>query len=195
MKQIFIYIAFAVLFVQQSVAQNITLDFCREKARANYPLLKQYDLIDKTAVFNISNANKAYLPQFSVGIKASYQSDVTEIPESLGQVISQMSGQPFSFPSMSKDQYQAARCPLLGYELNYLTIEGAKIPSRFLQVYKQAEVEKAGYDAGASKLYDFFKAELAQYLTPELNPKGREIIEACLRGASVEEYESLISRD
>lgn len=96
---------------------------------------------------------------------------------------------------LRKDQYQAARCPLLGYELNYLTIEGAKIPSRFLQVYKQAEVEKAGYDAGASKLYDFFKAELAQYLTPELNPKGREIIEACLRGASVEEYESLISRD
>lgn len=96
---------------------------------------------------------------------------------------------------LRKDQYQAARCPLLGYELNYLTIEGAKIPSRFLQVYKQAEVEKAGYDAGASKLYEFFRSELAQYLTPELNPKGREIIEACLRGASVEEYESLISRD
>lgn len=96
---------------------------------------------------------------------------------------------------LRKDQYQAARCPLLGYELNYLTIEGAKIPSRFLQVYKQAEVEKAGYDAGASKLYEFFRSELAQYLTPELNPKGREIIEACLRGASVEVYESLISRD
>ena len=32
------------------------------------------------------------------------------------------------------DQYQPARCPLLGYELNYLTIEGAKIPSRFLKV-------------------------------------------------------------
>ena len=96
---------------------------------------------------------------------------------------------------LRKDQYQPARCPLLGYELNYLTIEGAKIPSRFLQVYKQAEVEKAGYDAGASKLYEFFRTELSQYLTPELNPKGREIIEACLRGASVEVYESLISRD
>ena len=45
------------------------------------------------------------------------------------------------------------------------------------------------------KLYEFFRAELSQYLTPELNPKGREIIEACLRGASVEVYESLISRD
>jgi hypothetical protein len=93
---------------------------------------------------------------------------------------------------LRKDQYQPARCPLLGYELNYLTIEGAKIPSRFLQVYKQPEVEKKGYDEGADKLYDFFKEELAQYLTPDLHEKGREIIEACLRGATVAEYEALI---
>ncbi|MCK4920543.1 MAG: DUF4914 family protein, partial [Bacteroidales bacterium] len=57
---------------------------------------------------------------------------------------------------LRSDQYQAARCPLLGYELNYLTIEGSKIPSRFLKVYKQGEVGEAGYDAGAEILYDFF---------------------------------------
>lgn len=90
------------------------------------------------------------------------------------------------------DQYQEARCPLLGYELNYLTIEGAKIPSRFLKVYKQDEVGMEGYDAGAEKLYDFFKEELAQYLTPELNPKGKEIIEACLRGVTVDDYQALL---
>ncbi len=90
------------------------------------------------------------------------------------------------------DQYQPARTPLLGYELNYLTIEGAKIPSRFLKVYKQDEVGKGGYDEGAEKLYEFFKKELPQYLTADLHPKGREIIEACLRGATVEEYAALI---
>lgn len=90
------------------------------------------------------------------------------------------------------DQYQAARCPLLGYELNYLTIEGAKIPSRFLKVYKQDEVGNEGYDKGAEMLYDFFKSELQQYLVPELNPKGKEIIEACLHGATVEEYQQLL---
>jgi hypothetical protein len=94
---------------------------------------------------------------------------------------------------LRKDQYQGARCPLLGYELNYLTIEGVKIPSRFLQVYKQPEMEKAGYDLGAEKLFEFFKQELPQYLTPELSPKGREIIEACLNGASVEEYERILT--
>ena len=93
---------------------------------------------------------------------------------------------------LRQDQYKPARTPLLGYELNYLTIEGSKIPSRFLQVYKQDEVGKAGYDAGAEKLYDFFRTELQQYLTPDLDPKGREIIEACLRGASVEEYAAML---
>lgn len=96
---------------------------------------------------------------------------------------------------LRKDQFTASRCPLLGYELNYLTIEGAKIPSRFLKVYKQDEVGYAGYDAGAFKLYEFFKQELSQYLTDDLHPKGREIIEACLRGASVEEYDALIKID
>lgn len=96
---------------------------------------------------------------------------------------------------LRKDQYQASRCPLLGYELNYLTIEGAKIPSRFLQVHKQTEVGTAGYDAGADKLFEFFKAELTQYLTPELDPKGREIIEACLNGASVADYERMLQAE
>ncbi len=93
---------------------------------------------------------------------------------------------------LRKDQYQPARCPLLGYELNYLTIEGAKIPSRFLQVHKQTEMGTEGYDKGADKLYDFFKNNLHQYLVPELNPLGRQIIEACLNGATVEDYHAFI---
>lgn len=96
---------------------------------------------------------------------------------------------------LRSDQYQYARCPLLGFELNYLTIEGAKIPSRFLQVHKQVEIEKEGYDAGAKILYDFFRAELPKYLTPELSPLGRSIIEACLAGASVDDYLSFIPMD
>lgn len=90
------------------------------------------------------------------------------------------------------DQYQEARCPLLGYELNYLTIEGAKIPSRFLQVYRQSEVGTQGYDAGAQILNNFFRKELPKYLVPELSVTGRKIIEACLSGASVEDYNTII---
>ncbi len=93
---------------------------------------------------------------------------------------------------LRSDQYQEARCPLLGYELNYLTIEGAKIPSRFLQVHRQVEVGTEGYDAGAEILYDFFNKELQQFLTPELLSTGRRIIEACLSGAGVEKYNAII---
>lgn len=90
------------------------------------------------------------------------------------------------------DQYQEARCPLLGYELNYITIEGSKIPSRFLKVYRQIGVETEGYDAGAEILYDFFKKELPKFSTPELSPVGKKIIDACLAGANVEEYNTIL---
>ncbi|MBN2485884.1 MAG: DUF4914 family protein [Bacteroidales bacterium] len=93
------------------------------------------------------------------------------------------------------DQYQEARCPLLGYELNYLTIEGAKIPSRFLKVYNQIEVGTEGYDAGAKILYDFFRVELKKYITPELSQAGHRIIEACLDNASVDDYLSIVPID
>ena len=93
------------------------------------------------------------------------------------------------------DQYQPARSPLLGFELNYLTIEGSKIPSRFLQVHKQVEVQTEGYDAGAEILKDFFKKELQKYLTPELSKRGKRIIDACMSDASVEEYLDIIPID
>lgn len=93
---------------------------------------------------------------------------------------------------LRSEQYQPARSSLLGYELNYLTIEGNKVPSRFLKVYKQDEVGEEGYDKGAEILYDFFRKELPQYLQPDLLPLGRQIIEACLNGASVEEYNQLL---
>ena len=90
------------------------------------------------------------------------------------------------------DQYQPARSPLLGYEMNYLTIEGSKIPSRFLQVYKQTEVGLEGYDAGAEILQKFFKEELQNYLQKDLLLTGKRIIDACLSNASVEEYNEIV---
>ncbi len=45
------------LFVALPIAalgQSITLDECQTKAKANYPLVKQYNLIEQTAQYNIS---------------------------------------------------------------------------------------------------------------------------------------------
>lgn len=45
---------------------QITLDEYQQKARKYFPLIKQYELIEKTKEFNLSNANKAYLPQLDI---------------------------------------------------------------------------------------------------------------------------------
>ncbi|MEM9896750.1 MAG: DUF4914 family protein, partial [Bacteroidota bacterium] len=93
---------------------------------------------------------------------------------------------------LQENHFQAARCPLLGYELNYLTLESSKIPSRFLKVYNQPEVGIEGYDAGAEILENFFRQELVKYLDTGLLATGKRIIEACLDGATVEDYNRLI---
>src|SRR4249919_821761 len=47
-------------------AQTLYIDSCYALATRNYPLIKQYDLIDKTKEYTLSNAGKAWLPQVSV---------------------------------------------------------------------------------------------------------------------------------
>lgn len=96
---------------------------------------------------------------------------------------------------LRSDQIQAARCPLLGYELNYLTIESSKIPSRFLKVYNQVEVGTEGYDAGAKILQDFFNTELQKYRHKDMFQTGNRIIDACLSNASLEEYNEILPMD
>lgn len=68
------------LWVSIPVWEEITIEECYRKAQANYPLIKQYDLIEKSREYSVSNANKGYLPQISFSAKASYQSDVTKLP-------------------------------------------------------------------------------------------------------------------
>src|SRR6478735_7313690 len=47
-------------------AQTLSIDSCYALATRNYPLIKQYGLIEKTKEYTLSNAGKAYLPQVSV---------------------------------------------------------------------------------------------------------------------------------
>lgn len=94
--------------------------------------------------------------------------------------------------SLRPDQYQPARGALLGYEMNYLTIEGAKIPSRFLKVYRQTEVGEQGYDEGYRILADFFKKEVRKFDQEGILPLGKQIIDACLNDATIEQYAAFI---
>ncbi|MCC5829320.1 MAG: DUF4914 family protein [Phycisphaeraceae bacterium] len=89
-------------------------------------------------------------------------------------------------------QVRAARCPLLGYALSSLVIEGQTMPPIFLRVEKQDEVGPEAYDLGAKQLAEFFHQQIQSFREPDLDPLGEKIIQACLDGATVEQYEELL---
>lgn len=72
---------------------ELTLDSCLRLAEQNYPLIKQYDLLEKATEYTVANVQKGKLPRFNIAGQASYQSAVTSLPGGSGPVI-------------SKDQYR-----------------------------------------------------------------------------------------
>ena len=122
------FLLWALIFNAQIAAYSqLSIETCQEKARANYPLVKQYGLIEQSEHYSISNANKGYLPQLAIMAKATYQSDVTEIPIKI----------PFlTIPTMSKDQYQ------LVAELNQSIWDGGMIHAQKKSTRAATEVDK-----------------------------------------------------
>ena len=84
-----------------------------------------------------------------------------------------------------------SRCALFGYTLNEVKIDGQLIRPTFLRPDLQSQVGIEAYDVGAKILADFFKSELQQFLTDELDPLGREIIEVCMRDGTIDDYVAL----
>ena len=84
-----------------------------------------------------------------------------------------------------------SRCALFGYTLKEMKIDGQLIRPTFLRPDKQSQVGIEAYDAGAAILTDFFKSELSQFLTDDLDPLGRQIIEVCLRDGTIDDYVAL----
>ncbi len=99
MKKSLIIITYLLFFSAIAFAQNtLTIEQCQRMAKENYPLIKRYGLIERSKEYNLSNAGKGYLPQFSLSGKASYQSEVTKIPIDI---------QGIDIKGLSKDQYSA----------------------------------------------------------------------------------------
>ncbi|RFS26697.1 TolC family protein [Chitinophaga silvatica] len=66
-------------------------------ARNNYPLAKQYGLIERTKAYTVSNASKGKIPAFSMSGQATYQSAVTNFNINIPGI---------TLPTFSKDQYK-----------------------------------------------------------------------------------------
>ena len=111
---------------------QLSIESCYSKARANYPLIKQYDLIEKSKDYNLSNAGKGYLPQITFSAKATYQSDVTQLPIDL----SQLGIQGLNIPALSKDQYGTS------LNINQIIWDGGAIQSKKEEIQASSEAER-----------------------------------------------------
>ncbi len=118
---------------------QLTLDACRSKAKAHYPLVRQFDIIRQSESYTVANANKGYWPQISISGKATYQSEVTQIPK--------------FFPSMpvftmDKDQYQAMA------EVSQVVWDGGAIRAQKKNVRASSEAELKKVEADLYALND-----------------------------------------
>ncbi len=86
------------------------------------------------------------------------------------------------------EQITPARCSLAGWTLSSMQVEGSQLSRWFLAVETQPEVGPDAYDQGAAMLRNFFHEQLSQYLEDDLLPGARQVIEACLQNASVDDY-------
>ncbi|WP_308757280.1 TolC family protein [uncultured Bacteroides sp.] len=113
MKQAILSLVF--LLAATLAHAQLTLDECQREAQANYPLVRQYGLIEKAREYDLSNAGKGYLPQLSLSGKATYQSDITELPVEIPGL---------DIKTAPKDQYQVM------FELQQTIWDGGDIRNR-----------------------------------------------------------------
>ena len=83
--------------LRAQTVKQLTLEEARQLARNNYPLMRQKELISKTAGITIENLQKAFLPQVSLSGQATYQSEVTQVKIPVPGV---------TIDPLSKDQYK-----------------------------------------------------------------------------------------
>lgn len=126
-------LSFALFLGATLTHAQLTLDECQSQAQANYPLVRQYGLIEKSLEYDLSNAGKGYLPQFSLSGKATYQSDITELPVKIPGV---------DVKTAPKDQYQVM------LELQQTIWDGGDIHSKkcLTRAASDVELEKQNVD-------------------------------------------------
>ena len=117
--------------------QAQTLEECQQSAERNYPLIRQYGLIEKTTALTVANIQKGWLPQVSATAQATLQSDVTAFPDELQQIYRQMG---INMEGLKKDQYR------VGIDVQQTVYDGGAISSQMEIARMQGEVLAAQND-------------------------------------------------
>ena len=114
------------------VAQS--LEECQRAAEQNYPLIRQYDLIEKTTDLTVSNIMKGWLPQVSASALATYQSDVASFPDEMQALYDQIG---LEMKGLKKDQYR------VGIDISQTVYDGGAISSQAAIAREQGRVQAA----------------------------------------------------
>ena len=116
------------------MAQAQTLEECQQAAEQNYPLIRQYGLIEKTTDLTVTNIQKGWLPQVSAQAQATYQSDVVAWPDEMKGMLGQMG---VNFEGLKKDQYK------IGLDVQQTVFDGGAIRSQKEIIRQQGKVQSA----------------------------------------------------
>lgn len=114
------------VFISINAGAQITLDECIENAFSNYPQIKEKELIQASEGFDLKNASLAWVPQLSISAKATWQSEVVEMPFS-------MPGMDFNIPH---DQYGITA------DITQQIWDGGAASAKTLQAKTGAEVKR-----------------------------------------------------
>ncbi len=117
-----------------AMAPAQTLEECQRAAEQNYPLIRQYDLIEKTTNLTVANIGKGWLPQVSASAQATYQSDVVAFPDQFKQLYQQMG---LDMKGLKKDQYR------VGIDVSQTIYDGGVISSQKEIAREQGKVQSA----------------------------------------------------
>lgn len=116
------------------VALGQTLEECQQAAERNYPLIRQYGLIEQTTALTVANIQKGWLPQISASAQATYQSDVVAWPDEMRGMLGQMG---LNFEGLKKDQYK------IGLDVQQTVFDGGAMKSASTIARRQGEVQSA----------------------------------------------------
>ena len=122
------------LMMLPMMALGQTLEECQQAAEQNYPLIRQYGLIEKTTELTVANIQKGWLPQVSASAQATYQSDVTAWPD---EIEAMMTGMGLDMKGLKKDQYR------VGIDLQQTIYDGGAISSQKAIAREQGKVQTA----------------------------------------------------
>ena len=115
-----------------AMAQAQTLEECQRAAEQNYPLIRQYGLIEKTTSLNVANIQKGWLPQVTASAQATLQTDVTAFPDKL-QTVFQQTG--ITMDGLKKDQYR------VGIDVQQTVYDAGNIKSQKEIARRQGELQ------------------------------------------------------